>query len=321
MRPARAQPQKTCAFLNLAALFLMMKRFLTLFALALNAAASSFTVATYNLEFYVDTPTLGTAPKTPEAKRLIREAIRQMNPDVLALEEMGSITAFHELRKSLEGEGLVFRDAEYVRSRDTNLHLALLSKLPIIARNSHTNENFLLQGRRFHSARGFADIQVQLPNGMQIRFLSAHLKSKRQVGAADQEGLREEEALVLREIIDAQLQENPREHLILMGDLNDGISTPTLKTILGRGRARLFDTRPTEHNGDSMPSTNEHWAPRRIAWTHYFAKEELYSRIDYILTSPNLRPLYRPDASYVLAFPNWGAASDHRPVCAHFEIE
>jgi endonuclease/exonuclease/phosphatase family metal-dependent hydrolase len=284
-------------------------------------AAASLTVATYNLEFYVDSPTLGVPAKGAESKRLIREAIRQMNPDVLALEEIGSLSAFNDLRGSLQRDGLVFKDFEYVQARDTNLHLAILSKLPIVGRHSHTNESFLVHGRRFHSARGFADIEVQLPNGTPLRILSAHLKSKRQVGAADQEDLREEEAILLREIIDGEFQRNPEERLILLGDLNDGISTPTLRTILGRGRTRLFDTRPTERNGDSLPSSNEKWAPRRVVWTHYYAKEELYGRIDYILTSPSLRRFYRPEASYVMAFPDWGGASDHRPVCAHFEIE
>ncbi len=299
----------------------MIKHFLGLLIVVVKVAAASLTVATYNLEFYVDAPTLGVPSKSAEAKRLIREAIRQMNPDVLALEEVGSLSALSELRGSLEREGVIFKGVEYVQGHDTNLHLAFLSKLPIVGRHSHTNESFLVQGRRFHSARGFADIEVQASSGTLIRFLSAHLKSKRQVGVADQEDLREEEAVVLREIIDGIFQRKPGEQLILMGDLNDGISTPTLKTVLGRGRTRLFDTRPTERNGDSLPGLNDRWPPRRVVWTHYYAKEELYSRIDYILTSPNLRKLFRPEASYVLAFPDWGTASDHRPVCARFEID
>ena len=53
---------------------------------------------------------------------------------------------------------------------------------------------------------------------------------------------------------------------------------------------------------------------------HSIAKEELYSRIDMVLLSPSLRRFYRPEQSYVLARKNWGAASDHRPVCVKLEF-
>jgi hypothetical protein len=38
---------------------------------------------------------------------------------------------------------------------DTNIHLAVLSRLPIVARRPHTNENFLLDGRRLHGQPRF----------------------------------------------------------------------------------------------------------------------------------------------------------------------
>jgi exonuclease III len=70
-----------------------------------------------------------------------------------------------------------------------------------------------------------------------------------------------------------------------------------------------------------MGSSNPRYPPRRVAWTHYYAKEELYSRIDYILASPALAPHYVPEQSYILSMPDWGAASDHRPVRAEFHFE
>jgi hypothetical protein len=132
-----------------------------LLILALRAIGAPLTVATYNLEFYVDSPTLGVPPKTAEARRLIREGIKRMNPDVIALQEVGSTNAFGELISSLQAERLEFPYSEYVRAADTNLHLAFLSKLPIVARRPHTNESFLYQGRRFHVLRGFAEIEIK----------------------------------------------------------------------------------------------------------------------------------------------------------------
>jgi endonuclease/exonuclease/phosphatase family metal-dependent hydrolase len=281
--------------------------------------AASLTVATYNLEIYLDAPAFDMKPKSREARRHIREAIRQMNPDVLALEEVGAPSALAELRDSLKAEGINFPEAEYVRGRDPNLHVAFLSKFPIVSRHPHTNESFLLQGRRFHPARGFGEIEIEVPGGPPVTLVAAHLKSKRQVGETDQEALRIEEASVLREILDEHLKANPKGYLILLGDLNDGIDTRALKTIMGRGRTKLFDTKPCERNGDSPEAAHGRYQ-RRIAWTHYYAKEELYSRIDYILTSPNLRSYFDPQESYIATLPDWGIASDHRPICARFEF-
>src|SRR2546430_4302639 len=52
-------------------------------------------------------------------------------------------------------------------------------------------------------------------------FLAAHLKSRREVPEADEAELREQEAIVLRGIIDARLKANPAANLIVLGDFND----------------------------------------------------------------------------------------------------
>jgi endonuclease/exonuclease/phosphatase family metal-dependent hydrolase len=287
---------------------------------SLRVTAGPLTVATYNLEFYVDEPTLGTAPKTPEARALVRESIRRVNPDVIALEEVGSFNAFKELVASLKAEKFDFPFTEYIQGADTNLHLAIMSKVPIIARRPHTNENFLFEGRRHHVLRGFAEIDVVASRNERVTLISAHLKSKRQSMEADQQGLREEEAALLRERIDDFFRREPNGNLIVLGDFNDDISSRTVRTILGKGRTKLFDPRPAERNGDSMPNPNSRYEPRRIFWTHYFAKEESYHRIDYIFVSPTLRGAVDESESYVLAIPNWGVASDHRPVSVRLKL-
>jgi endonuclease/exonuclease/phosphatase family metal-dependent hydrolase len=281
--------------------------------------AGTLTVATYNLEFYVDRTTLGTPAKSDQGREIVRQAIRAMNADVIALQEVGRTNALLELRASLKKEGLDYPYWEYVKGWDSNLHLAFLSKLPIRAARHHTRESFLHQGRRFHVLRGFGEIEVEFEK-RRITFLTAHLKSKRQTAEADQEELRVEEAMLLREKIDEHLKRNANAELVILGDFNDGIGTRTYATLIGRGRGRLIDTRPNERNGDSLPNPNPRYEPRRISWTHYYAKEEIYSRVDMVLLSPALRERYRPEGSYVLAMKDWGAGSDHRPVCVRLEF-
>lgn len=291
-----------------------MRLFLLLFLVALEAAGEPLRVAAYNVEFYIHAPALGREPKTEASRQAVRKALVEMNADVVALAEMGSTNALIELRSALEKDGLVYPHWEHVRAADPNLHLAFLSKLPIKARRHHTNESFLLNGRRFQVARGFGEIEVETPGKQRLTILSAHLKSKRQTGEADQQDLREEEALLLREKIDQFFGRSPNGHLLVMGDLNDGPASRSTKTILGRGRTKLIDTRPVERSGGILK------ASRSIAWTHFYAAEDTYSRIDYILASPSLRAAFRPEQCRVIAFPEWGAASDHRPILAVFDL-
>ena len=49
--------------------------------------------------------------------------------------------------------------------------------------------------------------------------------------------------------------------------------------------------------------------------------EDTYSRIDYILLSPGMAREWVKDETYVLALPNWGVGSDHRPLVATFVAE
>src|SRR3982750_4790637 len=68
-------------------------------------SAETFRVATYNVENYLDQPTESRPhAKSAAAKSKIRESIRALKPDVLALEEMGSTNALLELRAGLKAE-------------------------------------------------------------------------------------------------------------------------------------------------------------------------------------------------------------------------
>lgn len=276
--------------------------------------ADNFRVATYNLEGYLDVATETRNPKPVEAKQKVRESIRAMNPDILALQEIGNSAALEELRSSLKLEGIDFPYWEHVGGHDTNIHVAILSKFPFTARRPHTNKTFLLSGRRYRSSRGFAEVDIQVNPNYSFTLISGHLKSKRPVGSGDESELRLEEAKLLREVIDQRFATDPAVNLVVLGDFNDTKDSAPLKTIVGRGRRKLVDTRPVERNGDSCQPGNI----RNVTWTHYYATEDSYSRIDYLLLSPGMAAEWLSNETYVLALPDWGVASDHRPITAAF---
>src|SRR5882724_7752762 len=244
--------------------------------------AEIFRIAAYNVENYLDQPTeTRRYAKSAEARVKIRESIHALKPDVIALEEMGTTNALLELRASLRAEGMDFPYWEHVSGFDTNIHLAVLSKFPITARRPHTNENFLLAGRRFSVSRGFSEVDIRVSTNYSFTLLGAHLKSKRPVPEGDEAELRLQEAKLLREKVDALLKANPNANLVVVGDFNNTKDSPSTKAIMGTGKFKLVDTRPAERNGDDAPSPNPRYSPANVGWTYYYGVEDTYSRIDY----------------------------------------
>lgn len=302
-----------------------MRRWILLSCFALLAssafAAEMVRVATYNLNNYLDQP-VGTRPaKSAASKAKIRESLRALKADVLALQEMGTTNALLELRDSLRAEGLDYPHFEHAAGYDTNIHVAVLSRFPIIARRPHTNEAFLLYGRRFRVSRAFAEVDIRVNPQYTFTLLTAHLKSRREVVEGDQSEIRQQEAILLREIITERLTARPDINLVVLGDFNDVKDAPSTRTLIGRGRTALVDTRPAERNGDNQPHENPRFDPPHVTWTYYYGKEDSYSRVDYILLSPGMAREWNKDETYVLAIPNWAVGSDHRPIVAGFSAE
>jgi endonuclease/exonuclease/phosphatase family metal-dependent hydrolase len=294
-----------------------------LLALAgLNTFAGTIRVATYNLENYLDAPTVSRPHvKTDDAKAKVRESLRVLNPDVVALEEMGTTNALLELRASLKKNGLDFPFWEHVQSFDTNIHVAVLSKLPIVARRAHTNEVFLLDGKRFQVKRGFAEVDIQAATNFVFTLFVAHLKSHLTTAEADEAEERLGEAKVLRSLLDARLAREPAARLLVAGDFNDTPDSPAVKAVLGHGKTMLFDSRPAERNGDTAPGEPPYFEPRSVAWTYYYGKSDTYARIDYLLMSPAMKARWLAAETYIPTIPDWGVGSDHRPIVTGFKTE
>ncbi len=226
------------------------------------------------------------------------------------MQEVGSTNVLLDLQAGLKAAGLDLPYWDEIAGHDTNIHISILSRFQIGARRPHTNENFLLEGRRLEVSRGFEELDFQVNPKYKFTLIAAHLKSRVPSALGDEEEWRYQEAVALRRVIDDSLARDPDEKLIVLGDFNDVKDSKPMRVVMGRGHGRLFDTRPAERNGDHPP--------RAITWTDYYAKEDVYSRIDYILLSPSMKADWLTKETYVLSLPDWGVASDHRPLVAGF---
>ena len=280
-------------------------------------AADSFTVATYNVENYFLKPYATRKGKTLASREKVAETIALIRPDVLALQEMGRKVALDDLRNRLSQKNLNYPHHLWLQGPDPAIHLALLSRFPVVGDHSKSNVTYLLDRKRFQVSRGFIEVEVQVNPGYRFTLFNAHLKSMRPIPIADQAEMRLEEARVLRRSVEKRLKVNPGENILLVGDLNDSPAKDPIKALIGQRIPKLMDLRPFELNGALEPhQVNPRTFSRRVTWTHFYAKEDQYSRFDYILASRGMYKEYV--ASFVQAQADWGVASDHRVVVAKF---
>ena len=281
-------------------------------------AQQTFRVATYNVENFILEPIQNRPLKKPFAQAKIVESILAARPDVIALQEMGKKTALARLQAALKAKGLNLPLAAHLSAFDTAIHVAYLSRFPFKKITRHDNESYLLNGRRLHVSRGFAEVEIAL-GGYSFSLITSHLKSKRKVSVADEAEMRLQEAHRLRRIIDARLKANPEMNFAVLGDFNDYYNSKPVKALIGRGKSQLVDTRPGERNGDSGPNRiNSKWFPRNVSWTHFYGVEDVYSRIDFVLLSPGMAREWDRGNSWIPMVANWGHGSDHRPVVTTF---
>ncbi len=274
-----------------------------------SAAPAEIVICSYNVENYTDKKPAGadslygTRAKSEKEIAALISIIKEVNPDILGVCEMGSPERFEDFKKRLNAAGLGYVASEYVQAADLDRHLALVSRFPIVERHSLADVAFDLNGQREKMRRGILDVTVQVNADYRLRLLGVHLKSK--LPAPGGEALiRRHEAQALRKHIESILTADPQTNLVAYGDFNDTKNEPMFAAITGPKKSPAY--------------MSDLWArdPLGDRWTHYWRTADLYSRIDYIFVSPALFPEVVKTKSRVYRGDGWLTASDHRPVSA-----
>ena len=273
-------------------------------------AGREIVVASYNVENYLPTDRqqdgvlIKNAPKPEREIAAVVNVLSQIQPDIVGLIEIGDESMLEDLQRRLKAAGLDYSYREWVKGADEQRHICLLSKFPIIERNSRNDVRFELDGRMLRMNRGILDVTVEVTPAYRLRLVGAHLKSRRIVPEYDQALMRAKEAWSLREHIDKILAAAPKINLLLFGDLNDTKNEYPIREIIGwKGTSN--------HMMDLLlrDSRGEHW-------TYYWKTADEYSRVDYLLVSPGLAKEVIAGKCGINDSPYWNEASDHRAIYA-----
>ncbi len=287
------------------------------FCLSLTAAlgADSLRVATYNVENYnltnrmVDGVWREKFPKPEAEKAALRAVIKALDADVIAFQEMGAAPFLAELQRDLASEGYVYPHAELLEAVDTERHVAVLSRRKFTAVRKHTDLTHVYFGEKSGVLRGLLEVRLRFGE-KEIALGVVHLKSRYTDRKDDPESAlrRAGEAVAVRDRLLELFPAPEREAFFLLGDCNDTTASRPIRALAQRGNLTLLTPlRAADRNGET--------------WTHRYAKEDIYSRVDYIFASPAALPLVRDRAAVIFDAPETKLASDHRPVLMVLQTE
>jgi len=278
-------------------------------------ASAAITVATYNVENYtvadrmVEGVYRQAYPKPEAEKAALRQVISGINPDILAVAEMGGPPYLAEFQRELKQAGQDFPHTVVLEAADADRHVAVLSKLPFMEVKRHDKVAFNYFGQPDVVKRGVLEVIFASSEGDFSVFV-IHLKSKRTERKDDPEGgiQRAQEAEAVRDLVLARYPDPTKGKFIICGDWNDTRSTRPVRALQKRGDTVIGElVRATDSRGD--------------LWTHFFRREDTYSRIDYLLVSPALKPFVAGNKATIWDGPGTREASDHRAVYMQLQLD
>jgi len=283
-------------------------------------SAETLTIVTYNVNNYLLTTRIidgkfrPNYPKPEAEKNVLRANLKAINADIVALQEMGTQPFLTELLRDLKFDGLDYPYSEILDSPvDPDRHLAVLSRRPFTLVRKHIDLTFKYLNATETVKRGLLEVHVATEAG-DLGLFIVHLKSRftEPEHPDDPESAirRAAEATAIRDrILKIYPAPNaPDARFLILGDFNDTRADRPLRALSNRGKTQIATPLP---GGDT----------RGEVWTHYYAKQDTYTRFDHILVSPALKKSVQSNAVTIYDAPNVLAASDHRPVVVRLTLD
>ncbi len=271
-------------------------------------ASDRFRVGTFNVEnLFDDLDDPYAADETTPAKpredlARLAQTIRQLDADILALQEVESRGYLEQFTHTFLADAGYREVIHYEGNDQRGIDVAMLSRFPIESVTSYRHAAFEdEQGRNQRFRRDLLRVTVQPPRGESFEVWCIHLKSSGD-DARTSEPIRSAEAQKIRALYDQTIDAKPGARILLLGDFNDTLESRSLRILLGSERLSLqtllqdlpFEQRVTYNQG-----------PHR-------------SMIDFILASPAMADTYVGDSYRIYHGDPETHGSDHNPVVADF---
>lgn len=255
------------------------------------------------------------------AKQITAQAIREVNADVIALQEVESLPVLDRFNLRYLG-GLRYKHRIVIDSHDPRgIDVALLSRYPLTSIRSYRHERNAANTASLFS-RDCLEVHIDI-DGKELTLFVNHFKSM--VGGRDATRVkRVEQAQRVAEVISEQWHETGYEgNYIVLGDLNDYPSHDTSLHVLlaHEGLVNVIDRLSKDEQ-----------------WTHFYAGGNEYHQLDYLLLSSSLAN-HNPSSPQVMRmglpyraerysgqrFPHVGEdnpkASDHAPLFMDIQLD
>lgn len=299
-------------------------------ALAAAALASEkFTLATHNCEWLIrEKIHMRVGERDPisdptrreqlfnEAAEAVADVLKEVNADVLGLQEVGDAADVQTLRDKLAARGVSYAHMEVGDSTDntTKQNTAVLSRFPlrelvtpIPGRESYLKEADDLDAEEDTGVSKGLAVTVDA-HGKAFRLYVVHLKS--QLGGYEADAQRLAQSSVVRRAYLPELAQGAA--VIVMGDMNAGRGEPALRRIRGLDDIQpdLVETGLPRYFDDGKLDTR---------WTYEF--QGVREQIDHILLSESVVELCkRGGVKARTVRVEREHASDHLPLVVELEL-
>ena len=210
-------------------------------------------------------------------KALTGMAIRELDADVLALQEVEDIDTLKHFRAQSLGGRTAY---PYVAGIDGNdprrIDVAVLSRFPITGMRSNQHLLDPQSPTKELFSRDCLEVDVVL-GGTTLKLFVQHFKSM-MGGRQQTHGKRARQAAEVMKIVRERLGDDPGDQpFAVLGDLNDYPESNV------EGDSALNDL----VGWDAVENLVER-LPERDQWTHFWAKQKEYRQLDYLLLSRSL---------------------------------
>ncbi len=237
------------------------------------------------------------APKPESEKLVLRKILKDINADVLLIQEMGDMEFLRELRSDLNREGLSYSYIAVTRY-DSPSRLAIMSKIKPSNIIDCCDIKFPFKGDNRFSPRGVLGFEFD-SYGTRWYAFSIHLKSSQGARKSDKNffPFRAAEMKAIDSRIFKETKGN--NNIIIGGDFNQ---EPAKMLLDSMKKLKLSPLAQFDDKGESH--------------TYFWSRKNVYYKYDFFLSSNFMANFVEKNATI---FNSGFTASDHRPV--HVDLD